>query len=232
MSIIKPYTLQKIESFENPDMIYDTPDLVSMPRPPTSNMSANISSPLSNYTYNAPTVSPITLAPTLSPMEAAIKDINMSGSSAALLSYKTKPSIFSAPSSMMPSMPPSSMMPSMPPSSMMPSMPPSSMMPSMPPSSMMSSMPPSSMMPSMPPSSMMPSMPPQKPIIESFYGSKLEDLKNDRILLKCVLYALLFYFLANEKVLKYVGSKLPKFDPLVINMIIFIVILLILNSQL
>lgn len=232
MPLIRPYQLNSIEGFENLNTIYNSPDVIPIPPTPSPQSSSNsMVPPLAGLTYNMPTVPPVTLAPTMSPMEATIKEFTSAGASSSLSEYKTRSSVFGAASVTPPAPTPQmpiykSVIPTMPSIQSMPTpTPPSKYIQITPP-------PPSPSQSESPRYIQITPAPPSNPIIESFYGSKLEDLRNDRLLLKCLLFALLFYFLANGKVLKFMSNKLPNFDPLVINMIIFVVILLILNSLL
>lgn len=209
---IKPYQLSRIEHFQNSDEVFDTPDTISIPNSPNK-LASSSSTPLGNIIYNAPTISPITMAPTLSPMDAAFKSF---ASESGLANYKSKPSIFSEtiPTPPLLGIPPQIPIMSNPASITM-----SPMQTTEPNPTFMSSKP------------VFMQTPTNTPIIESFYGSKLELLKHDYVILKCVLYALAFYILTYPKILKMTHRYLPNFDPLVMNMILFVIILIILNSQ-
>jgi hypothetical protein len=222
---IKPYQVSRIERFQNSDDVFNTPDSVSIPNMPTT-LSSSSTSPLNNIIYNIPTLAPIIMAPTLSPMDAALKSfVTESG----LSNYSLKPSIFSetlpTPPISITSTPTSTSTP-MPVSEALALMAEKSQ------SSLMQTVNPKSQEPTYITSDpLFMKTPTNTPIIESFYGSKLESLKHDYVLLKCVLYALAFYVLAHPKVLKMTNRYLPNFDPLVMNMLLFIIVLIVLHTQ-
>jgi hypothetical protein len=68
-------------------------------------------------------------------------------------------------------------------------------------------------------------------IIESFNGSIITEMKNERLILKCILYGLLFYVLAHPKTLRYT-SKIEHFkslDALVLHTILFVALVYLIN---
>ena len=73
--------------------------------------------------------------------------------------------------------------------------------------------------------------PVESEIIESFNGSIIHEMKNERLILKCILYGLLFYILANPRTFRYTSKIqiLKNLDSLVLHTILFIIIVYIIN---
>jgi hypothetical protein len=204
--LLQPFKTNIIEQFANPNDIFESPDIMPMPTS-TQDMTntSNIIPPLSNYNYNNPTMMPITLAPTSSPMDAMFKEMQ-SASSKAFNNYKN-PVPFFGQTGEMPSASPSA-----------------SPFESPIPTAMSSQ---ELLNPPITEQTVIPKFSTNEPMIESFYGSKIENLKNEKLLLKSVFYGLLFYILANGKLLAFTSKYLPKFDPLVIHTIVFVLIIII-----
>ena len=65
---------------------------------------------------------------------------------------------------------------------------------------------------------------PEVSVIEGFNGSVLNDIINERLLLKSILFGLLFYLLANPKSFEYTKSLTSNLDKLLVHTILFTLI--------
>jgi hypothetical protein len=66
-------------------------------------------------------------------------------------------------------------------------------------------------------------------VIETFFGSKIVAVHNDKLILRTLLYTLLFFILAHPKVLNYTARFIPNYDRLVIHMLVFLIIIISIN---
>jgi len=70
-----------------------------------------------------------------------------------------------------------------------------------------------------------PHTPPSEEIIESFQGSQILNITNDRILLKSIGCGLIFYILANPRTLKLTEKYLPATsDKLAVHTLVFMIL--------
>lgn len=67
-------------------------------------------------------------------------------------------------------------------------------------------------------------------IIEGFNGSVNKNLSNDKLLLKSILFGLIFYILSHPKTFELTKPITQKMDKLIIHTIVFILIVFCLNS--
>lgn len=67
-------------------------------------------------------------------------------------------------------------------------------------------------------------------IIEGFNGSVNKNLSNDKLLLKSILFGLIFYVLSHPKTFELTKPITQKMDKLIIHTIVFILIVFCLNS--
>lgn len=70
----------------------------------------------------------------------------------------------------------------------------------------------------------------QKNVIESFQGSMINKLANERILLKSILYGLIFYLFANPRTFKYTNYITNALDKILVHAIIFTFLVFILEQ--
>ena len=70
-----------------------------------------------------------------------------------------------------------------------------------------------------------PTEPPSEEIIESFQGSQILNITHDRIILKSIGCALIFYILANPQTLKFTEKYLPTTsDKLAVHTLVFMIL--------